>query len=108
MAKGGTMDWTCSDWSATNDHQPIGPVTLRVIGECEMPTPGFRCELKKHQSQGISREDLLLDLVIAEPTGGQPEVITPCSVRFELETETEYKTVSIVDGAHGIPVEEVY
>lgn len=41
------------------------------------------------------------------PTEGLPKVITPCEVRFELETETEYKTVSIVDVALGIPVEEV-
>ena len=43
-----------------------------------------------------------------EPTGVQPKVLTPCQVRFERETETEYETVSIIEIASGIKVEEVH
>jgi hypothetical protein len=78
-----------------------------VTGECTMPTPGYRCELKMHEPQGINREDLLLDLVITEPARPQSQVLTPCEVRFELGTEMEYTTVSIVDVELGIPVQEV-
>lgn len=102
------MRWECADWSATHDHQPVGPPTLRVHGRCTMPTPGYTCELRKHTPQGINPKDLLLDLVATEPSGTQPEVLTPCEVTFELETDFEYDTVSIVDVELGIPVEDVH
>jgi hypothetical protein len=101
------MAWECQDWNAIHDHMPPGPATLRVSGECRMPTPGYRCELKIHEPQGTNPKDLLLDLVVSEPTGPQPEVVTPCEVRFETDTETEYETVSIIDVELGIPVQEV-
>ncbi len=99
------MDWNCRDWTAVHDHQPIGPLTLYVTGVCEMPTPGYTCELTVHEPQGINPKDLLLDLEMTEPSGEQPDVVTPCDVRFEWETDTEYDTVSIIDVQLAISVE---
>jgi hypothetical protein len=101
------LAWECKGWSAVHDHMPPGTPTLRVTGECEMPTPGYTCELRLHEPQGINPKDLLLDLIVTEPTSSQPEVITPCEVRFEETTETEYETVSIIEVELGIPVQEV-
>ena len=101
------MEWDCNDWLAIHDHQPVGPATLRVTGKCTMPSPGYTCELSVHKPQGINPSDLLLDLIVNEPSVTEPQVVTPCEVRFEWPTETEYESVSVIDVAMGIPVEEV-
>jgi hypothetical protein len=80
---------------------------LHVTGECTVGSPGHQCELKIKEPQGTNPADLLLDLVIAEPTSPQPEVMTPCPVRFEYETDARYDTVSIVGVQSSIPVKEV-
>jgi hypothetical protein len=72
-----------------------------------MPTPEHKCSLVLHEPQGINPRDLLLRMIVTPPSEPIPQVVTSCSVDFELETSTEYETVSIVNVAHGIPVEIV-
>ena len=49
---------TCRDWSASHDHMPPGPATLRVHGTCTFPTTGYEVELRRHEPQGINPADL--------------------------------------------------
>lgn len=98
----------CRNWKAWHDHQPPGPWTLHVTGECEMPTPGYELRLEPAEPQGINPKDLILILVVTEPTGIQQEVLTWTPVHWEQDTDVEYETVSIRDVATGIPVEDVH
>lgn len=97
----------CHDWSAWHDHQPPGPPVLHVRGECEFPTAGYSVELKRSEPQGINPKDLLLDLVVHEPSGPAAQVITKVEARYREETDFEYETVTI-KGYASIPVEEVW
>ena len=95
-------------WDAWHDRMPGKAATLHVVGTCSCPTPGYTLELKLHEPQGINPRDLLLDLVETEPTGPEPDKITPTRVEYRGETDTRYETVSILpDGPGGIPVREV-
>ena len=101
------MKWNCREWTAIHDHMP-GPdmkPTLRVMGVCDMPHPGYRCRLQVHLPQGTNPQDLLLDLIVQEVPGNWPRVMWPCGLLFESETELEYDTVSIVDVEAGIKVD---
>lgn len=98
----------CHDWSAWHDHQPPGPTTLHVHGECEFPTAGYTVELKRQEPQGINPKDLLLTKVVHEPTGPVAEVITTVEARYREETDFEYDTVTILPDGASIPVEEVH
>lgn len=99
----------CRDWYAWHDHMP-GPgstPTLHVTGTCTFNTTGYSAELKKHEPQGINPKDLLLDLVVHEPSGGiAGQAFTDVPVRYDEETTMEYDTVSIMDVEMGIPVHE--
>jgi hypothetical protein len=101
------MPWDCSDWEAIHDRMPKSEPTLRVTGECMMPTPGYDCGLRVREPQGINPRDLLLELIVVEPNDTRPAVITPCTINFELKTSAEYDTVSIIDVEPSIPVQEV-
>lgn len=97
----------CHDWSAWHDHQPPGPPVLHVHGECEFPTAGYSVELKRSEPQGINPKDLLLDLIVHEPTGPAAQVITTVEAHYREETDFEYDTVT-VQGHPSIRVEEVW
>lgn len=101
------MEWNCRGWEAWHDHMPGRPATLHVSGECEMPTPGYTLTLTPAEPQGINPDDLILVLTATEPTDFQTEVLTWNPVKYEQETEYEYKTVSIRDVETGIPVKEL-
>lgn len=94
----------CFDWSAFHGSRPPAPRVLQVAGTCRFPTGGYTVELVRHEPQGINPEDLLLDLVVHEPTGGVPDVITEVEARYQETTETEYKTVTILPEGPTIPV----
>ncbi len=79
---------------------------MYVAGECMAPTPGYTCELLRAEPQGINPRELLLELVMTPPAGEVSEVLTPCSVRYEEKTSSEYDTVSIKGVATGIPVKQ--
>jgi hypothetical protein len=80
---------------------------LRVHGKCEFPTPGYSVELKRSEPQGTYPKELFLELVIHEPTGPEPRVITEVDADYEEETETEYDAVTI-RGYVSVPVEVVH
>lgn len=98
-------DCDCRDWYAVHDHQ--GPPTVRVQGTCAVATEGTMVHLRVHEPQGINPADLLLDLEVTEPDIGLPRVVD-VSVLFELETTTEYATVSVIGCEVGIEVHDVH
>ncbi len=98
----------CRDWSAWHDHEPPGPPVLHVRGECEFPTAGYSVELRRHVPQGINPRDLLLDLIVHEPSGPAADVITVVEARYREETDVEHDTVTILPDGPSIPVEEVH
>jgi len=55
--------------------------------------------------RAINPKDLLLDLIVHEPIGGAPDVITEVEARYEETTEFEYETVTIVPDGPTIPVQ---
>lgn len=97
----------CHGWSAWHDHQPPGSPVLHVHGECEFPTAGYSVELRRSEPQGINPKDLLLDLIVHEPSGPAAQVITTVEARYREETDFEYDTVTI-QGYPSISVEEVW
>ena len=96
----------CRDWSAVHDRRPPGAV-LQVHGRCEFPTSGYSVELGRSETQGTNPRELFLELVVHEPTGPEPRVITEVDADYEEETETEYDAVTI-RGYVSVPVEVVH
>lgn len=107
-SRAGKASGDCRNWSAWHDHQPPGPQTLHVHGECEFPTEGYTVELRKHEPQGINPRDLLLDLIVYEPSGVVAQVITVEEVRYTEETDFEYDTVTILPDGPSIRVQDVH
>lgn len=97
----------CSNWSAWHGSRLPAPPVLTVAGECEFPTAGYSVELRRYEPQGINPRDLLLDLVVHEPTGPVAQVITTVEARYEEETDFEYESVTILPDGPSIPVEKV-
>jgi hypothetical protein len=94
-------------WQAQLDRQSPGPATLRVRGECEFPTAGFRVTLRRHEPQGINPRVLLLDKVVRPPTGPVAQVVTRVEVRYEEVTTAGFDFVTILPDGDTIRVEEV-
>jgi hypothetical protein len=63
--------------------------------------------LQKHEPQGINPQDLLLDLVVTEPTGQVPPVVTTEPVEYVEETDFDYTTASVIDCRMNIPIKDV-
>jgi hypothetical protein len=95
----------CGPWSVVHDHQ--GPPTLRVHGYCRVGEAGTTVTLRVHEPPGFDPKDLLLDIDHTPPADGLPQ-IHEVAVLFELATEIEYDSVSIVDCEAGIPVHDVH
>jgi hypothetical protein len=74
-------------WWAIEDRMPPGPPRLRVVGKLLAPTTGFKATLEPTVPQGINPRILMLDLLVTPPSGVEPQVITPLSVRFEKEVK---------------------
>lgn len=98
----------CRDWSALHDHQPPGPPTLHVRGECEFPSAGYAVELRRREPQGINPKALLLDRIVHEPSGPVSQVVTVVEARYKEETDFEYDTVTILPDGMSVPVQEVH
>jgi hypothetical protein len=98
----------CRDWYAWHDHMPGSAPTLYVTGTCTFNTSGYSAELKKSEPQGTNEKDLLMELVVHEPSPGDPvmEVITDVPVRYSEDTDVEYDTVTITNADVTIPVQE--
>lgn len=101
-----TMLAECRDWAAVHDLEQPGPGRLVVTGTCTFPREGYQVELRRHEPQGINREDVLLDKVVIEPTGPTPQVITQIPVRYEEEAQVAYRTVTIIPDGPTIEVQK--
>ncbi|MEX2587303.1 MAG: hypothetical protein WD602_04825 [Actinomycetota bacterium] len=72
---------------------------LTVTGECRLPAT-FRSVLEKREPQGDDPSQLILDLVISNPSGfGHMDSEGRCTlnVSFKMQTDKEYDSVLIVD-----------
>jgi hypothetical protein len=101
------MPWECGEFEAWHDRMPGKPPTLHVTGEVTFPTGGYTAMLQKHEPQGINPQDLLLDLVVTEPTGQVPPVVTTEPVEYVEETDFDYTTASVIDCRMNIPIKDV-
>ena len=92
--------WSCSEWVAIHDHMPgQSPVMMRVEGTCTFPTTGWLAKLLRgNLSVNPDPDTLCLDLEVTEPSNQQARVITTEHVKFEEETETEFRWVEIDHG----------
>ena len=97
----------CRNWSAWHGSRPPAAPVLTVVGECTFPTAGYSVELRRHEPQGINPRDLLLDLVVHEPTGPVAQVITTLEARYEEKTDFDYESVTILPDGPSIPIEKV-
>ncbi len=96
-------------WEAVHNWQPPRPGKLTVTGVCDMPTPGYRIELKRKVPQGINPSILLLEKIVTPPTGPQPEVVTPTPVRaYEEVTQDKFKEVMILPDNARVEVRDVF
>jgi hypothetical protein len=110
VALTGTVSWapgTCRGWHASHDHRPPGRKLMTVTGTCTFPTEGYAVKLRRHEPQGISPTDLMLDKVVIAPSGPVAQVISDVKVRYEQVTDHEYDTVTILPGGPSIPVQHV-
>jgi hypothetical protein len=103
----GTQLGECSGWSAWHNHEPPGPATLHVHGECKFPTAGYTVELRRQEPQGINPKDLLMTRIVHEPSGPVAQVETTVEVSYQEETDFEYDTVTILPEGPTVPVKEV-
>jgi hypothetical protein len=103
-----TPQGRCGNWTAWVDHQPPGPATLHVSGECVFPTGGFAVTLQRHSPQGINPRDLLLDKIVQPPTGPATTAITRVEVTYTEETDAGFDTVTILPDGDSIPVTETH
>jgi hypothetical protein len=94
----------CRDWTARFLRVATGGGVVLVTGTCTVPTSGHTVELRRHEPQGINPADLLLDLVVNEPSGPAAEVLTDVPVRYEERTDTGFGTVTILPDGPSIPV----
>jgi hypothetical protein len=97
-----------STWTAVHDEMPPGPGNLKVTGELEMPTPGWKLHLSKAIPQGINPEILLLHLKRTPPSGIEPQHVVIQSVCFEERTHVPYKQVQIEPDSVTIEVRNVF
>ena len=94
----------CRDWAARLLRVATGGGVVLVTGTCTVPTSGDTVELRRHEPQGINPADLLLDLVVNQPSGPAAEVLTDVPVRYEERTDTGFGTVTILPDGPSIPV----
>lgn len=101
-----------SDWHAWVNAMPPGPASFHVTGVAYAPTPGYEVSLSPATPQGINPKDLILDLNLRARPGVWPQVITPMSVRYDVENYAgNYESVLVrePDGdAVQMPVETAF
>jgi hypothetical protein len=99
--------WKCRNFEAIHNRMPGAEPELRVTGEIECPTPGYRLELRPHEPQGINPADLMLDLLATAPSGEVPQVVTWESVSYHEKTDFRYTSVSNMECGLAINVRDV-
>jgi hypothetical protein len=96
--------YKCRDWKAGLDRTPGDQPALHVSGRCEFPTSGYTVRLQRHAPQGINPFDLLLDLIITEPTGPVSQVATEVNASYQEPTNVEFKSVTTLPNGPTVPV----
>ncbi|MBV9849085.1 MAG: hypothetical protein JO250_05285 [Armatimonadetes bacterium] len=84
-----------STWTAVHDETPPGRGCLKVEGEVQTPTPGYKLHLTKANPQGINPQILLLNLHRNAPTGIEPQHVVTERVEFKEDTHVPYQKVQI-------------
>lgn len=85
-----------SDWYAWVNALPPGPKSFHVTGVVYAPTPGYDASLIPANPQGVNPKDLILDLRLQPRPGVWPQVITPISVRYDIEDYAgNYESVQV-------------
>jgi hypothetical protein len=100
----------CKEWTAYHDRMPGKEPALRVFGTCCMPTGGWSTDLGPHEGPpGINPRVLMLDLLVAAPTGPASDVVTEILVQYEVQTPSQYDQVHVraTGDAHGDKVIDV-
>jgi len=98
----------CDGWRAWLDPTAEGGPCLHVEGTCTAPTPGHSAELEPAEPQGINPQELLLVLVVHEPTGTVPQIVTPVKIDWSAHVGArEYSTVAIRGITGSIPIAQV-
>ena len=96
-----------TSWHPVRPTATVGLVTSPIghwrPGSAPFPT-WLLGDAAAPRSPGHHPRDLLLDLVITEPTGPASQVLTPSPVRCEEETDAELDTVTILPDGPTIPV----
>jgi hypothetical protein len=92
------------EWRAVRTVEAAGRPRIRVTGVCIVPTSGWGAELRRHEPQEAD-DELLLDLLLARPTGPVLQVISSVAVTYEESTDRGYERVSILpEGPHDLRV----
>lgn len=93
------MPRECGTWHAKHERRPDKEPLLTVTGECHLPAT-HRTVLEMHEPQGDDPSQLVLDLVVTNPSGFghmDSEGRGMLFVDFKLKTDQDYKTVKIID-----------
>ena len=88
------MDYN-DDWEAWRNVMPGARRSVMVTGTCRFRTGGYSLTLRRSEPQGINPRVLELDLIVHEPQGGVPEVISDERATFFEYTDTEYEQAHI-------------
>ena len=73
------------DFYAWVNRMPPGPPSFHVTGTVVLPTPGYDVKLVPATPQGINPRDFIMDLQITERPGKWPQVVTPMTVRYDVQ-----------------------
>lgn len=75
---------------------PPAPGSFHVTGVVVMPSPGYDVRLVPASPQGLDPAELVLELWIGERPGFWPQVVTPVTVRYDVESyQGSYETVLV-------------
>lgn len=81
-------------WFAWLNVMPLGPPTLHVIGDVQVPNPGVDVYLTERFPQGVNHRILLLDLYLIQSPGIWPQHVVLKQARFD-KVKVIYDTVQV-------------
>lgn len=87
------------EWHARHELRPDREPLLTVTGECHLPAT-YRADLEMREPQGDDPSQLILDLVVSNPSGHghmDSEGRGRLFLEFTRKTDHYYKTVLIID-----------
>src|SRR4051794_10901184 len=97
-----TLTGDCSNWQAWYERLPRpGKPSLNITGRCTFPTPGYSVKLILVETQGTT---YIVERIVQEPTGPQPQVLHAVDVYYREETDVMYEKVHIRPDEVSVPV----